>query len=215
LGRRWIGVYITYQSISLIFKRLEDSYVKKVIDSVELNGVPADMESAIALANKKDDRTRKEFEKWCVLSYSNNRAIINEKKGADGGIDGTAFVNAFDKEQNVEKKTVLFSVKSDKKPHVSYIRDLNGTMQREGAVMGYFITLYPPTKDMVEEAKKLGKYKNEFVGKVFDRIKIITVEQILRGEVFDIPKTHEIAVVKSAKLKEDTRDQKSLFEEEN
>ncbi len=163
MGRKWVGIDITYQSISLILKRLEDSYGKKIINAIELNGVPQDLESAIALANKKEDKTRKEFEKWCVLTYSNNRAIINEKKGADGGIDGTAFINDYeDNGADVGIKEILFSVKSDKKPTVSYIRDLNGAMQREGAVMGYFITLYPPTKDMLEEAKKLGKYKNKY-----------------------------------------------------
>lgn len=216
LGRKWIGIDITYQSISLILKRLEDSYGKAIINKIELNGVPQDLESAIALANKKEDKTRKEFEKWCVLSYSGNRAIINEKKGADGGIDGVAFINDFDDNgSDVGIKSILFSVKSDKKPHVSYIRDLNGAMQREGAVMGYFITLYPPTKDMLEEAKKIGKYKNEYFGKAYDRIKIVTVEQLLLGEEFDVPKAQEVKVVKSAKRKEDKRGQKGLFDSDN
>lgn len=211
MGRKWVGIDITYQSISLILKRLEDSYGKKIINAIELNGVPQDLESAIALANKKEDKTRKEFEKWCVLTYSNNRAIINEKKGADGGIDGTAFINDYeDNGADVGIKEILFSVKSDKKPTVSYIRDLNGAMQREGAVMGYFITLYPPTKDMLEEAKKLGKYKNKYLGKDYDRIKIVTVEQILKGEEFDVPKSQEIKVVKSAKLKSDAESQSKI-----
>lgn len=211
LGRKWIGVDITYQSISLILKRLTGNYGKKVLEKIELNGVPQDMESAIALANKKDDKTRKEFEKWTVLTYSDNRAIINEKKGADGGIDGIAYINDFEENgADVGIKQILFSVKSDKKPHVSYIRDLNGAMQRENAVMGYFITLYAPTKDMIEEAKKLGKYKNKFFGKDYDRIKIVTVEQILKGELFDVPKTHEIAVVRSAQAKENNKGQERL-----
>ena len=87
LNRQWIGIDTTYQSISLILKRLEEQS-KDALDNVELNGIPKDMESAIALANKKDDRTRKEFEKWAVLTYSNNRAVINDKKGADKGISG-------------------------------------------------------------------------------------------------------------------------------
>jgi len=46
------------------------------------------MESADALAHKKDDRLRKEFEKWAVLTYTNNRACYQREKGADAGIDG-------------------------------------------------------------------------------------------------------------------------------
>ncbi len=70
LERNWIGIDITYQSISLMLKRLEDSFGKNVLDKIELNGIPKDMESAQALATKPDDRTRKEFEKWAVLTYS-------------------------------------------------------------------------------------------------------------------------------------------------
>ena len=47
--------------------------------------------SSVALANRKDDKTRKEFEKWAILTFSKNQARINEKKGADAGIDGVAF----------------------------------------------------------------------------------------------------------------------------
>ncbi len=62
----------------------------KVLDAVKLHGVPKDMESVDALIHKRDDRVRKEFEKWAILTYSDNRAVINEKKGADKGIDGVA-----------------------------------------------------------------------------------------------------------------------------
>jgi len=89
LGRNWIGIDITYQSIALILKRLEDQNAD--IGNIEMNGVPKDFDSAVALANKTDDRTRKEFEKWAILTYSKNRAMIHEKKGGDGGIDGIAY----------------------------------------------------------------------------------------------------------------------------
>ncbi|MFM6021398.1 MAG: DNA-methyltransferase, partial [Dolichospermum sp.] len=61
LDRQWIGIDITYQSISLILKRLEDSF-PGVLKTIKLHGIPKDIESARALANKTDDRTRKEFE---------------------------------------------------------------------------------------------------------------------------------------------------------
>ena len=46
------------------------------------------MDTARALANKEDDRVRKLFERWAMLSYTINAGIINDKKGADGGVDG-------------------------------------------------------------------------------------------------------------------------------
>ena len=107
LNRSWIGVDITYKSISLILKRLEDSFGKNSIENIQLNGIPKDIESAVALANKADDRTRKEFEKWAVLTYSNNRAVINAKKGADKGIDAVAYFQG--EKDNTEK--IIFKVK--------------------------------------------------------------------------------------------------------
>jgi DNA modification methylase len=201
LKRKWIGIDITYQSISLILKRLEDSFTKKVLGNIVLNGIPEDFNSAVALANKKDDKVRKEFEKWAVLTYSNNRAIINEKKGSDAGIDGVAYMLDRNEKYESEMKRVLFSVKSDKTPHVSFIRDFYGTIEREKAAMGYFITLYPPTKDMVSECKKLGKYTNLLMDKEYPKIVIVTVEDILAGNRITIPTSHQIAVVKSAKKK--------------
>ena len=212
LNRNWIGVDITYQSISLILKRLEDSFGKSVLNDIEINGIPEDFESAVALAHKKDDKTRKEFEKWAVLTYSNNRAMINEKKGADAGIDGIAFMQERNENSDIELKQVLFSVKSDKTPHVSYIRDLHGTIEREKAAIGYFITLFPPTRDMITECKKIGKYKNNLMEQEYPKIEIVTVEDILNGKRITIPTSHQIAVFKSAQLKQTDKGQAKLFE---
>jgi len=138
LGRKWIGIDITYQSISLIKKRLVESYGEAVLDTIKESGNPKDIEAARALATKQDDRLRKEFEKWALLTYSNNMAMVNEKKGADGGIDGRARirtdVNAY--------KDVLFSVKSGK-VGVKDIREFHTVVDRENAVFGIFIAQCP------------------------------------------------------------------------
>ena len=80
LKRHWIGMDITYQSVALILKRLKGSEGQAAVDAVELHGVPKDMESVDALIHKKDDRVRKEFERWTILTYSDNRAVINDKR---------------------------------------------------------------------------------------------------------------------------------------
>jgi len=177
LNRQWIGIDITYQSISLILKRLEDSFGKGILDDITLNGIPKDMKSAEALANKSDDRTRKEFEKWAVLTYSNNRATINQKKGADKGIDGIAY---FRSEKDDPEKIIL-QVKSGKVKSGD-IRDLRGTIDRESATLGIFITLQKPTKDMIKEAKEAGIYKSQFMSAPVDKIRIVTVQEIIEEQ---------------------------------
>jgi len=177
LNRNWIGIDITYQSISLILKRLEDTFGKGVLENITLNGIPKDIESASALALKKDDRTRKEFEKWAVLTYTNNRATINDKKGADKGIDGIAF---FDGGNNQPEK-IIIQVKSGKVKSGD-IRDLLGTIAINEATLGIFITLNQPTKDMIKTAKEAGIYQSKFMSNPVDKISIITVKDIIEEQ---------------------------------
>ncbi|WP_256386646.1 restriction endonuclease, partial [Hydrocoleum sp. CS-953] len=128
----------------------------------------------MALANKKDDRTRKEFEKWAVLTYTNNRAIVNQKKGADRGIDGVVYFRG-DKE---EPEKIILQVKSGNIKSGD-IRDLQGTMTLEGAAMGIFITLKSPTKAMIKTAKTAGIYQSQFMSQSLDKISIVTIQEIL------------------------------------
>ncbi|WP_042790870.1 DNA methyltransferase [Microcystis aeruginosa] len=201
LERNWIGIDITYQSISLMLKRLEDSFGKNVLDKIELNGIPKDLESAKALATKPDDRTRKEFEKWAVLTYSNNRAVINDKKGADKGIDAIAYFQG-DKD-NREK--IIFQVKSGNVKSGD-IRDLQGTMTLQGAALGIFITLKPPSKDMVQTAKSAGIYRGRYMSQSVDKIEIVTVQEILEQKKrLDVILTFE--VLKAAEKQRETQGQ--------
>jgi site-specific DNA-methyltransferase (adenine-specific) len=199
LDRQWIGIDITYQSISLVLKRLEDSFGKGVLDTIKLHGIPKDIESAIALANKKDDRTRKEFEKWAVLTYSNNRAVINAKKGADKGIDAIAY---FQGDQDTPDK-IIFQVKSGKVKAVD-IRDLQGTMTLNEAAIGIFITLQTPTKDMIQTAKMAGIYQSRYMSQNVDKIQIVTIQEIIEDKKrLDIRLMFE--VLKSAEKQRETQ----------
>lgn len=203
LRRRWIGMDITYQSIALILKRLKDSEGQAAVDLVELHGVPRDMESVDALVHKKDDRVRKEFEKWAILTYSDNRAVINEKKGADKGIDGVAYT----RKSAAEVLPVLLSVKSGKNVGVSEVRDLFGTVKSEGAACGIYITRHEPTKPMIEFAKQQGQFKPENFA-AFDRLQIVTVQEILDGAKMNLPLMEEVTK-RAQKAKQDN--QTNLF----
>jgi len=186
LKRQWIGIDITFQSISLILKRLEEQDAG-ALDNVVVAGVPKDFEAAVALANRKDDRTRKEFEKWIVLTYSKNRAIINEKKGGDGGIDGIVYIP----ESTTENSKVLFSVKSNEKLTPAVVRELFGTVEREKAACGILLTLYP-MPNLVKDAKQYGFYLNNFTGNSYPKIQVICVQEILDGKVIDLPNPREV-----------------------
>lgn len=192
LRRNWIGIDITYQSIALIIKRLEDSFGAAALDQLVLDGIPRDLESARALATKKDDRVRKEFEKWALLTYSKNRATINEKKGADRGVDGTAyFVTG-----SGTTDRMIFQVKSGGVKR-SDIATLNSDRQRENAALAVFLSLEEPTKPMRDEALAAGIYRHELLNRDYPRIQIVTVREMIEdGRRIDLPLSVE--VLKSA-----------------
>ena len=210
LGRRWIGIDVTYQSIALILKRFADTYKDDwpaIEANIQLDGVPKDIESAMALANRKDDKTRKEFEKWAVLTYSRNQARINEKKGADGGIDGIAY---FLKDRD-ENGKAIFQVKS-RPGNRGDLATLNSDRQREKADFGFLICTSLPTKPMRDEIAAAGKYRHPLLDREDDRLQVITVAELFapHNRRLDLPMARSDAV-KSAAARGDADRQQSLL----
>ncbi|MBW3638104.1 MAG: restriction endonuclease, partial [Armatimonadetes bacterium] len=207
LKRKWIGIDITYQSIALVMRRLQDTFKNDpaVMSNITINGIPKDMEAARALAMKKDDRLRKEFEKWAVLTYTDNRAVINEKKGADAGIDGIAYFQT----GSSSNAKVVFQVKSGNVGRGD-IAKLRGDMQREDAAMAVFLTLQPPSKPMISEAMAVGTFEHDLMGRSYNKIEIVTVQELIEQEKrLDVPMSLE--VLKSAQQKA-AGDQLSLLD---
>jgi len=205
ISRNWIGIDITYHSISLILRRLTDSFSEKILENIELNGTPRDFESAVSLANNVNDKARKEFEKWSVLTYANNKAAINNKKGGDRGIDGLAyFIDSSPTGEALVNK-VIFSVKSNATMVPNFVRDLYGTVEREKAACGILITLYD-APNLVKEAKTYGKFVHSFLGTEYDKISIVSIKEILSGARLNLPLSIEI--IKKAERKDQ---QKELF----
>ena len=83
-------------------------------------------------------------------------------------------------------KRVLVQVKSG---HVKSgdIRDLVGTVQRENAAIGVFITLEIPTRDMTTEAVSAGYYESPGWHQKYQRVQILTIAELLRATKIDMP----------------------------
>jgi site-specific DNA-methyltransferase (adenine-specific) len=193
LKRNWIGIDITYHSISLILKRMEESFGESLAKSIVVDGIPQDMEAAKALATRQDDRVRKEFEKWAVLTYTNNRAVINNKKGADKGIDGVVYFTT----GATTTERMIIQVKSGG-VNRSVIATLHGDMQREQAQMATLITLDEPSRPMKDEALQAGLYHHPLMGKDYEKIQIVTVRELIEQEKrLELPLSFE--VLKTAK----------------
>jgi len=187
LNRNWVGIDITYQSISLILKRLADTFGDEILNEITVDGAPRDIEAARALSRREDDYVRKEFEKWAALTYTNNRAVINEKKGADKGIDAMVY---FATAPNKTERLVI-QVKSGG-VNRGTIAKLRGDMEREKAEMAVLLTLEEPSKPMIEEAAGSGYYHHELMGRDYPRAKIVTIRDIIEDrERLNLPLSFE------------------------
>ncbi len=93
---------------------------------------------------------------------------------------------AFIDDNTKKAKRVLVQVKSG---HVKSgdIRDLVGTVKRENAAIGVFLTLEKPSRDMLTEASSTGFYHSPGWGQNYPRIQILTIEDLLHGAEVKMP----------------------------
>lgn len=210
LGRQWIGLDITHLSIALQKYRLKDAFNLEEKKDYRVIGEPEDIGSARQLA--QDDRYQ--FQ-WWALSLIKARPLGGEagskigKKGSDKGIDGV--INFID-DKTYKPKRILVQVKSGNVKSGD-IRDLKGTLDREKAEMGVFITLDPATKDMKTEATTTGFYHSPGWNKDYPRLQILTIEELLKGGEVDMPPFSQ-SFKQAAKIEKNTQEQDSLFEKE-
>lgn len=176
LKRRWIGIDITTLAIDLIDARLRHTYSETIRASYEILGIPRDLGGAQALFR----RSPFEFERWCVMLVDGQP---NEKQVGDRGIDGVIRI-PIDAKGNSHR--VLVSVKGGA-TGPGDVRDLLGTVELQGAVMGVFICMRPPTPGMIEVANHSGIYTYPVNDVKYPKVQIITVPDLLGGVKVNMP----------------------------
>lgn len=175
LNRKWIGIDITHLAITLIRHRLWDSFGENAKYSVV--GEPV----ALAEAQKLASEDRFQFQ-WWALGLVDARPV-EQKKGADQGIDGRLFFH--DEGAKGTTKQAILSVKSGG-VSVKDVRDLRGVIDREKAAIGVLITLEDSTKPMRAEAASAGFYNSPW-GTKHPVLQILTIEELLDGKGIDYP----------------------------
>jgi site-specific DNA-methyltransferase (adenine-specific) len=187
LGRVWIGIDITPLATALIKSRLYDAFKIEAKKDYDLIGEPTTLSDAKHLAIQD----RYQFQWWALglipaRPYGGQADSKTGKKGADKGIDG---VMTFSDSTQGSDKRIIIQVKSGKVKS-SDIRDLHGTVEREkNAVMGIFVTLEPPSRNMELEAMEIGYYHSQGFNRDYPKIQILTIEQLLAGEKVKFPGT--------------------------
>lgn len=184
LKRRWIGIDVTHLAIGLIKDRLKSAFSRAKYQVV---GEPTDVESARTLK----EQNAYQFQCWAVNLIEGR----STGPGGDRGIDGYKYF------RDPDVRQIIISVKSG---HITpaYIRDLTGTVAREKAAMGIFITLEKPTREMKGAAASAGFYQSP-LGSKHPKIQILTIEELLQGKEIDYPKGAVDVTLKKAQRKKD------------
>ncbi|MBZ4557639.1 restriction endonuclease subunit M [Mycobacterium avium subsp. hominissuis] len=178
LGRRWIGIDITYIAIDLITKRLIHTFGPSIMDSIEIYGIPRDLGAARALfAHSPFD-----FERWAVSMVG---AEPNQKQVGDRGVDGVARFPL----GGGKYGRVLVSVKGGKTLNPGMVRDLAGTIESQNAQMGILITMEPPTRGVIQAVNVGGTYTHPGNGQVYPKLQVISVPELLDGKKPQVPPT--------------------------
>ena len=193
LGRAWLGIDVTPIATSLIQKRLFDQFEARDVRllsaadkanaltlarSFQVEGLPTDEAGARAMF----EADHKKFEMWAVGLVP---AIPQEKKGADGGIDGLAYFDVGAK----ELVKAVVQVKGGKVGSPG-VQQLRGAMSGQKAALGLYVSLETPTKNMIAEALSAGFYKAPTgVGRQVPAMQLRTVAELLQGRGFEFPVT--------------------------
>jgi site-specific DNA-methyltransferase (adenine-specific) len=180
LGRRWIGIDITYIAIDLIISRLAQDFGLKRDKDYQVSGDPKDAYSA----RKLFEESPKQFEIWAVGLV---QGVPQPDKVADKGVDGKVYF------QDLEGK-LQWAVCQVKGGHLnpSMVRDFAHVIEREKAGLGFLICLETPSKGMYQEAEEAGFFTGPS-GRKIPRLQIRTIRELLdERKEFDFPKGYSV-----------------------
>lgn len=174
LGRRWIGIDITYLAVDVIAKRLEKSGFKKNL-VFNIEGEPKDAYSAKKLAQQNPFQ----FQVWCIAKLN---ATPSQTKSGDEGVDGV--INFIDQSKKDKIGKGVIQVKGTQTVSPAMVRDLKGTIKSQNADFAILITLKNATRGMISEAVKDGYYQFSYTKdtthKNIPKIQFLTVEDLFK-----------------------------------
>ncbi len=176
LDRKWIGIDITQLSTTLIKHRLRETHGGRI--KIETIGEPVSLPDAEELAA----RDKYQFQ-WWALGLVHARPV-EQKKGADRGIDGKILFR--DNLKAAKPEQIIIQVKGGG-AGVKDVRDLRGVIERESAAIGVLISMERPTAQMKTEAASAGFYMHKVTQQQYPRLQLRTVEELMEGKGIERP----------------------------
>ena len=193
LHRNWIGIDVSPIAISLIKRRLKDTYGES-LSKFEIRGTPTTHNSAVELWKQNANA----FQDWWLTEFEVFSTTFGTK-GADKGIDGLAQYLIDPKEQKIIR--AAFSVKGGVHIQSKDIDALLGAMDKHKCEMGVFLTIAEPTKPMLETIAGAGFL--DVPGFKYPRLQILTLKEYFQNKQLKLPKVN--ITFKAAQLKGKSR----------
>ncbi|MDF3906143.1 DNA methyltransferase [Paracoccus sp. AS002] len=181
LGRRWIGVDVSVQAMTVVSDRLRHNFPGIDFD---VFGIPTTLEGALWLATADPFK----FEEWAVSRIG---AMHSGRYRGDGGIDGTFF---FLSDRTTDSRGIV-SVKAGRNLNPGMVRDLVGTLQRERqrtddpTSVAVMICAHEPTEGMRREALSAGAVET-FIGPI-PAVQILSIKDVLAGATVRVPAMYD------------------------
>ena len=172
MGRRWMGIDVTYLAVAEIIYRLGSETDAVRDETYSVQGEPKDETAAREFFRSTEPQNHKPFEMWAVSLVEGEP---QEKKGGDKGIDGRLAL--YDLQNKLRWATIQV-----KGGHLtpSLVRDFARVIERENAPFGIFISLDHPTKQMLQEAENLG-FAEDYGSRRIPRMQWLTIKDLLEG----------------------------------
>ncbi|MGH7951433.1 MAG: restriction endonuclease [Limisphaerales bacterium] len=145
---------------------------------VRIIGEPTTPNEAAVLA----EQDKYQFQ-WWALGLVAARPV-EQKKGADHGIDGKILFR--DDLKSPKPEQIILQVKGGK-TGVKDVRDLRGVLDREKAAIGVLISMQSPTREMQAEAASAGFYEHKMNKQKYPRIQLRTVKELMDGKNIERP----------------------------
>ena len=173
LNRHWIGIDLTYLAIGAVRQRIQETF-PQIRDTATVIGTPENEEQALELARTNPYG----FEDWCITHVLKFKP--NERRGADGGIDGT-FRFPIGRIQGRQAYGKAVAQVKGGNYTMDQLRSFRTAMQNTEADLGVFVVTTPPTRGMQTEAARAGKYRHPFSGEEFPVLQIYEIHDYFRG----------------------------------
>ncbi len=174
--RRWIGMDVAIRAIDMAKGRLDKAFPDRRVWTE--HGLPHGVESAARLA----ERNAYDFQWWAVRMLGGCPPTRETKKDVRGRMDGEVMLSEVNSEA---RRRVILSVAGGKTLTSDMVEGLKDTVEREKADYGVLVSMHEPPAGLQSAARDCGRvpWASHRDGKLGQRIRIVTVREILAGAV--------------------------------